>query len=160
MSETKDRLNKFFNEEVDNFLMATRLDRNSDVALKSVGHTILWACALDEFYKKSYPDSYDEICKQDEEFEIVEGVRYARNRAVHQFPQLLYIADGAALPAFLPLPLFEIKWRSVTDLPKPDKGYEHKELQAFYITHLENKPVRHTMQALKNYFERIRVRLT
>lgn len=155
MNETKKRLNNFFNEEANNFLVVTRLDNNSDVALKSVGHTILWACALDEFYKKSYPDNYDDVCAQDEKFGIVAGIRYARNRAVHQFTQLLYIADGAMLPALLPMPFFEINWRPVSDLPKPDKGHEHKKLEGFYTKHLENKPVRYAIQDLKIYFERI-----
>ena len=50
----KKRLNSFFVEEVNSFLQVARLNNNREIALKSVGHTILWACPLDEFYKKSY----------------------------------------------------------------------------------------------------------
>jgi hypothetical protein len=151
---TQERLNNFFDEEVDDYLMNTRLNDNPEVTLKSVGHTILWACALDEFYKKKYPN-YESLRKSDLKSEVVAGIRYARNRAIHQFTQLLYITDGAELPALLPMPFFEIRWKEVADLPVPDKGYENRELEAFYTKHLENKPVRHAFEDLKEYFERM-----
>tara|TARA_R110001606_G_scaffold83958_6_gene191454 strand:- start:11565 stop:12050 length:486 start_codon:yes stop_codon:yes gene_type:complete len=152
---TQERLNNFFNEEVDDYLMNTRFNDNPEVTLKSVGHAILWACALDEFYKKKYPN-YESLRKSDLKFEVVAGIRYARNRAVHQFTQLLYITEGAELPALLPMPFFEIRWKEVADLPVPDKGYENRELAAFYRKHLENKPVRHAFDDLREYFERMK----
>lgn len=151
---TQERLNNFFNEEVNNYLENTRLNNNPEVTLKSVGHTILWACALDEFYKKQY-SNYESLRKSDQKSEIVAGIRYARNRAIHQFTQLLYITEGAEFPALFPIPFFEIRWKEVADLPVPDKGHENKNLEEFYIKHLENKPVRHAFEDLKGYFERI-----
>ena len=78
----KKRLNSFFVEEVNRFLQVARLNNNREIALKSVGYTILWACPLDEFYKKSYLN-YDSCWKGDIKLEIVKGIRYARNIAIH-----------------------------------------------------------------------------
>lgn len=151
---TQERLNNFFNEEVDNYLINARLNNDPEVTLKSVGHTILWACALDEFYKKKYPN-YESLRKSDQKSEIVAGIRYARNRAIHQFTQLLYITEGAELPALLPMPFFEIRWKEATNLPLPDKGHKNEGLEKCYTKHLENKPVRHAFEDLKGYFERM-----
>ena len=154
LSITIERLNKFFKEEVNNFLEVTRLDSNPEITLKSVGHTILWACALDECYKKTYIN-YENIRNNDNKSEVVAGIRYARNRAIHQFTQLLYISEGATFPARFPIPFFEIKWKQVSELPKPDKGYQNKALEDCYVQHLENKPVRYIFEDLRDYFERI-----
>ena len=87
LSATKKRLNSFFVEEVNNFLQVACLDNNREIALKSIGHIILWAYALDEFYKKSYLN-YDSFRKGNIKSEVVKGIRYARNRAfisLHSF---------------------------------------------------------------------------
>ena len=150
----KKRLNSFFVEEVNNFLQVARLNNSCEIALKSFGHTVLWACALDEFYKKSYLN-YDSFRKGDIKSEVVKGIRYARNRAIHQFTQLLHITASNSIPARVLAPLFEINWKSVTKLPNPDKGHKHKDLENFYTNYLENKPVRDTFKDLKGFFERV-----
>lgn len=153
---TQERLNKFFLEEVDNFLNITRLDTCKDKALKNASQVILWACSLDEFYKKNYLD-YKEFKQKDKLSGVIDGIRYGRNRAIHQFTQLLYISAGGSLPLSLPAPLFEIRWDAVENLPLPDKGYEQKNLEKSYSKYLEKKPIRFTFEAIKDYFQRVNI---
>jgi hypothetical protein len=156
---TKNRLHKFLEEEISLFFEKSRFDANPEITIKNVSQIILWVCALDEFYKKSDGDNYSNFLKGKSSSEILKGVRYARNRAIHQFTQLLYISAGAELPATLPFPLFEIRWKSVNELPSPDKGYKNKELENHYLTHLENKAVKYTFESLKVLFEQIKLEI-
>lgn len=153
-SLTKNRLHNFFNEEVKNYLLTTRMGNDPEVALKNVGYTILWACALDEFYQKTHSD-YEVTRKKASDSNVIAGIRYARNRAIHQFTQLLYITDGAEFPISFPITFFEIRWKANSDLPMPDKKFKQTKLEMSYINYLENKSVQHTFQDLINYFERI-----
>lgn len=155
--ETQERLNKFFLEEVDNFLNKTRLDNCKDKAMKNASQVILWACSLDEFYKKNY-SNYKEFKQKDELSGVIDGIRYGRNRAIHQFTQLLYITDGAAFPLSLPSPFFEVRWDSIENLPLPDKGYENKKLEKSYFEYLEKKPIRFTFGEIKDYFNRVNLK--
>ncbi len=153
---TRRRLEQFYREEVKTYFSQIRFQNQTDPALKTVSHALLWACALMEFHKKNTP-GYENFRDADPVREVVAGIRYARNRALHQFTQLLKITGGAALPALLPAPFFEIAWRQLNELPPPDAGFESPQLAVAYETHLQDKPVRFTFDALEGFFERLAV---
>ena len=151
---TKKRMEIFYREEMNNYLSNIRLANNADQALKTVGHALLWACALMEFHEKNAPDDYKQFCERDGAKGVIAGVRYARNRVLHQFIQLLHVTEGAAFPWIFPVPFFEIRWLAFSELPPADLGHEHRGKAEAYKLHLENVPVRSTLIALEAFFSR------
>jgi hypothetical protein len=99
----RERLERNFREEVNLYHEQTRHQHNEDDALKSVCHVIFWACALDELHKKTLGTAYEAQRDADSHGQYLAGVRYARDRAAHQFPQMLTITGGASLPARCPV---------------------------------------------------------
>jgi len=140
--------------EVDQYFSSIRLQDDVEIALKSVGQALLWACSLLEYYTKNL-NGYMEFRDNDKASGVVKGIRYARNRVLHQFIQLLHITGGATLPAILPAPFFEIEWKPFEELPEPDKGFKNEELAESYRNHLENTPVRFTFDELSSFFRRL-----
>jgi hypothetical protein len=149
------RLQKFFQEEVDLYNMHTRHKDDEDDALKAVCHAIMWACCLDEHHSKRSGATYQLFRDSDPDGEQLNGVRYARNRALHQFAEVVKIVGGATLPAPFPAPLFEITWKLVTELPPPDPGFPNYNLRIFYEKHLQDMPVRFTFDALTTFFGKV-----
>lgn len=154
LQEVKTRLEQYMLEEMNEYMNSIRLESNKVKALKVVGQTLLWVCALDEFYSKNFQE-YEDFRRNDESSSIIKGLRYARNRALHQFTQLLFITEGAVFPAKLPMPFFEIRWRIASDLPEPDQGHRNETLEQCYIDSLQNQCVRFTFDSLKLYFKRV-----
>lgn len=150
---TRRRLEQFYREEVETYLSQIRFQDQTDPALKTVSHALLWACALMEFHKNT--PGYENFRDADPVHEVVASIRYARNRALHQFTQLLKITSGGALPALLPAPFFEIEWRQLSELPPPDAGFESPQLAMAYEKRLQDCPVRCTFEALEGFFERL-----
>ena len=149
------RLERFLREEVDRYYEETRHEEHEDDALKSVCHVIHWACALDEHHENAIGTPYRQQRDCDPEGQYLAGVRYARNRATHQHPQLLMIAGGATFPWVFPAPLFEIAWKPVGELPPPHPKHPNKELKIFYETLLAGQPVRFSLDALTAFFGRV-----
>lgn len=150
---TLNRLEKYYHEEVNSYFNSTRLNNNEEVALKNVGQALLWGAAILEFYEKKNKD-FSEWAKMDEASHVIMGFKYARNRVVHQFLQLLHISNGAVFPIEFPAPFFEICWLPLESLPNPDKGHEHKSKAEAYKRGLENKSVRFTFETLDSFFAR------
>jgi len=153
LQEIRIRLDQYIHEEMDEYMNSARFEGNEVKAFKVVGQALLWVCSLDEFYLKNCRE-YEEFRRDDDSSSVIKGIRYARNRALHQFTQLLFITEGAELPAELPMPLFEIRWRLASDLPEPDQGYWNEKLEQCYKDSLQNQSVRFTFDSLRGYFER------
>ena len=152
---TRNRLEKYYHQEVENYLSSIRLDNNTEQALKSVGQSMFWACNLMEFYEK-YSSEYKKIRDSDQAIDVVKGIKYARHRVTHQFIQLLYATEGMAFPIMFPASFFEIRWKPLNQLPPPDKGHEHKSEGEAYKKKLEDQPVRLTFYILDGFFNRAR----
>ena len=152
LRQRRTRLERFYREEVESFRATDRLSRDTASALKTVCHALFWACALMEFHKKNTA-GYVAFRDSDPAAGVIAGVRYGRNRAIHQFPQLLQITEGAQFPIKLPAPFFEISWRLRSDLPPPDPG--HDDLADEYERNLQGRPVRFTFDTLDQFFGRI-----
>jgi len=154
LRQRRTRLERFYREEVEFFRATDRLSRDTASALKRVCHALLWACALMEFHKTNTA-GYVAFRDSDPAAGVIAGVRYGRNRAIHQFPQLLQITEGAQFPIKFPAPFFEISWRPRSDLPAPDPGRDDPVLADEYERNLQGLPVRFTFDALDQFFERI-----
>lgn len=74
----------------------------------------------------------------------VDAVRFARNRAHHQWADALVLSEGFAFPITFPLVTHEWAWRPSTDLPKGknDSG------RLAYDRLLANRPARFSLQQL------------
>ena len=157
MSNERALLERFFEEEFQLF-EAARHTPDSDAGLKSVCHAIIWACCLDEFHVKQTPN-YATWLLQQTEARALSGLRFARNRAIHQFTPLLQVTGGASFPLRLPSAFFEIKWRPRATLPPPDPkhalGKKFAVQAADYDTLLANSPVRLTLGAVAALFPRV-----
>lgn len=156
MTPERARLERFLTEELDLHDAETRFADHEEDALKAVCHALLWICSLDEFHRKAAGTSYEEARDADECGRYVRALRYARNRALHQFPQLLSVTDGGArLPALLPAPFFEIEWKRLAELPPPDPGRKDPIGERLYEELLADNPVRFAFDAVRDWFRRV-----
>jgi hypothetical protein len=110
-----------------------------------------WAAALDERLAADFAGGSNKKNwawrKRFEGGETVAGFRFARNRAHHDWAEVLYVTEGAFLPAYLPMPLFE--WRWLPELP----GGGNRSGEEAYAEHLADVPARFTLETLQDVFE-------
>lgn len=153
----RDRLEAFFAKDVETYYSHTRHVEQEDDALKAVCQAIMWACALDEFRAKpTSPASlaYKSFRASDPAGQQMRGVRYARNRALHQAAELVKVIGGAVFPVPLAAPFFEIVWRTTIELPPPDASHLDPAGETIYIRSLQDQPVRFALDALADFFKR------
>lgn len=89
---------------------------------------------------------------------LLSGIRYARNRALHQFAEIVKMVRGAALPIALAAPLWEFEWRLVSELPPPDSTHNNKSQkagEAVYKDKLAGTPARFALDAVARWFDRV-----
>lgn len=150
-------LERFLREELDRYDDDVRMNDHEDDALKAVCQALLWICALDEFHRKQADTAgrnYNAARDADPAGRFVRALRYARNRAVHQFTQLVETREcGVDLPAEFPIQLFEIVWRRADDLPRPERPDPPGE--KLFRTLLEGEPVHLGFNASREWFSRV-----
>ena len=158
------RLEASLKKQIDMF-SNLRMDPDPKASLETVCHALVWACSLDEWHEKnafaknSTPggrDAYRNMRDSDACGKYMLGIRYARNRSVHQFADVLKVVGGACFPISFAAPLFEILWRPIIELPTADPKYVSPTNEAAYRQHLEETPVRFALDALKHFFGQIR----
>lgn len=91
--------------------------------------------------------------------EIVEGVRYARNRVHHQWADILHVTNGASFPIELPAAFYEWSWNKLIDLPLEDNRHLDNKGKQSYISLLENRSVRFAFSALDLLFEKVATKI-
>jgi hypothetical protein len=149
----------FFLSQLIGYANASR-ENQKGVALMHLSHAVFWTRALDERFEKDLASGYDTFRKSHKLGPIIRGIRYARNRVVHQFPELFYVTDGsAAFPLEMPAMFFEYRWRPRASLPAPDPNYPDHDGASAYEQHLENHPVRHALRAADHFFMEARYQL-
>jgi hypothetical protein len=148
------RLERFLDQKIEDHFRETRMQEHEESALKAVTEALMWACLLDETLEKQNPSAYPKFRDNDRAADVVRGVRYARNRAVHQAAEFLKLTGGAAMPHPFPAPLFEFIWRPVAELPPADPGKDSPKQRASYEKALVGIPVRFTLLALQDFFKR------
>ncbi|MFF4009756.1 hypothetical protein [Streptomyces sp. NPDC001717] len=111
---------------------------------------IYWACVLDEQLEKRDP-TYTQ--SMDYGREVMQGARFSRNRATHELLMLIKRTAGLQVPVRVPLRLEEIVWLSVD----PPQGEERTQ-RWYYVRHLADKPVRHTIDTIAAWFAEVQNR--
>lgn len=87
--------------------------------------------------------------------EVVDGVRYVRNRLHHQWADALVLEEGRRYPRRHPLVYFTWAWRPVEDLPKPNKKRRDPNGRVAYAELLAGQPADVTLLALADVFTRV-----
>jgi hypothetical protein len=126
------------------FLSTGRLATERIEAFMPIFEALNWAAALDARIADSEGWAWRERVR---DAEVVAGFRYARHRAHHQWASVLYVTSGASLPAPLPAPLFEWRWRRDLPVGRDERGREE------YDAHLADVPARYTLDTLRAVFE-------
>jgi hypothetical protein len=149
------RLYAFFTQEWDAY-HAMHENQDKDGVLKVLCQALFWLATLDEWLGKHRGAPYRSFRKSDAEHEIMSGLRYARNRAIHQFQELLYldVASGAEPPMRLPLSPWEYRWKEAKDLPAPDKKHDDPEQREAYEGALAARSARVTLGKAREFFLR------
>lgn len=139
-------------------------ERHSEVRLLAeplasfvpLAEAVYWAGIVDEQLRRSW-QAYDTVREHLPGGCALPGVRYARNLKTHQLPLTLTTVDGAAFPVVLPMVFREVVWLPADALPLPDKPSKHTPRQrASYEEHLAGRPVRHTLDSLREFFDALR----
>lgn len=123
-------------------------DRNPITALVGVFESLNWAVALDERIGKHWVPCGESLGREwrgrlSRGAEIMDGVRFARNRVHHQWSDAMVAEDGSRGE------FVDWVWRSATELPKfrPDVNGE-----AVYRDHMQGRPVKLCLDVLDGVF--------
>ena len=114
------------------FMSEGRLAVEPVDAYMPIFEALNWAAALDE--RIAVDAKGWSWRKRVSNGEFVAGLRFAHNRAHHQWAAVLYVTTGAILPTYLPMPLFEWRWRRDLPAGRDDRGKEE------YADHLPTYP--------------------
>jgi hypothetical protein len=87
----------------------------------AVGEALFWATALDEQHEQEH--DYQARRSKPEAKELMEGMRYARNRVTHGLVTATTRTGGMTLPLRLPA-TFSVHWvwRPAAEIPPPASG--------------------------------------
>jgi hypothetical protein len=128
-----------------------------------LSETLMWICALDERYLQEFGSTYRAFRKDSPYAHELPGLRWARNRAVHQICLLLVDPLTQALfsPAVDELTLGErieqLVWRVADELPPAPverQGKQYLEGKRCYECHLQGHAVRYSLRRMNYFFIR------
>ncbi len=124
-----------------------------------------WAHALDDYLARVWrPDGavgedlwwgwrrHPAISRGDELWNIMRGLRYARNRVHHQWADAVDTRDGLTFPIVFPARFRSWVWRSADDLPAPPEGASDPEGREAYSKALAGRPVNETLTSIAGTF--------
>jgi len=121
-------------------------DDAAATAFRSLFEALNWATALDERLRKDWPESADPWHRMVPWGMIVPAVRYTRNRAHHQWAEVLALfdqADGA-----LPARMGPWVWCWKAELPPAPKQHRDEHGERLYGKLLAGQPVIGTLTPL------------
>jgi hypothetical protein len=131
----------------------------SDVpqAYISIVEATMWCTALDQQLCWFYGGSYKTARDEDEYGAVLNAVRWARDRHVHQLPVTL---DNHQVPffggKFFPLAIsIGVRWRKASELPLADSRYRNDVGEMAYKAHLEGRNSAATLNMCDRWFERL-----
>lgn len=93
--------------------------------------------------------------------DVVDAVRWARNRVHHQWADSLALSEGVSAPLVAPVVAHEWRWRQLADLPDADlpKGKVAAAAagaaEGHYRDLLADRPARHTLSELSSPFRHV-----
>ncbi len=88
----------------------------------------------------------------DELSNIMQGLRYARNRVHHQWADALVTTDGLMFPVVFPVRFRSWVWRSAEDLPTPSNEAKEAAGRKAYSTALAGRPAHETLTTIAETF--------
>ncbi len=88
----------------------------------------------------------------DELSNIMQGLRYARNRVHHQWADALVTTDGLTFPIVFPARFRSWVWRRVEDLPTPPDEAREASGREAYSKALAERPADATLTAIAGTF--------
>ncbi|CEP26154.1 Putative uncharacterized protein [Propionibacterium freudenreichii subsp. freudenreichii] len=128
------------------------------VRFASIGEALQWAGSLDDHwsqhYKRQEHRTTSTCCNQ-----TLEGLRFARNRVVHDLIITASGHDGMMFPLVFPLCFGHYEWRPARDLPLPTdgpgSGKEGERQKDAYENCWQGEDVERTLDALVSHFEEL-----
>lgn len=132
--------------------------RDPTAAFLPLFEALNWAVALDDRARKHWTPAGQplgwEWRKKVRDAEIIQGVRFARNRVHHQWSDALELDErGRSYPKTYPVVFFEWRWRPAHELPKPDDQHHNDpDGEETYRQMLEGEPARVTLERLIEVF--------
>ena len=158
-------------------LEAARAAEDGEAAFYAVFESLDWAHAVDEYVARSWrPDGWVEgdpprlkplerdlppwwewrrhpaLGVGDTLWDIMQGLRYARNRTHHQWADAIVMTNGLSGPLVSPIRSRSWVWRDVEQLPTPSNpGKEAPGCEA-YARALAGYPVQHTLAVIGETF--------
>jgi len=153
-----------FAKSLERFHAATK-NRNQIDTSASLFELLNWAVTLDERVCTDWTPKGKPLGWAWREHvigaEILQGVRFARNRVHHQWSDALEFDDaGRRYPKTFPVVYFEWRWRPAAHLPQPaNPRYADPDGQRVYEEQLEHEIARETAQQLANVFNHLRKRM-
>ncbi len=88
----------------------------------------------------------------DELSDIMQGLRYARNRVHHQWADALVTTDGLTFPIVFPATFRSWAWRCVEDLPTPRDEVREASGREAYSKALAGRPAHATLVTIARTF--------
>ncbi|MGY1637576.1 hypothetical protein ACI78V_13105 [Geodermatophilus sp. SYSU D00742] len=124
----------------------------------ALSETLMWTCTLDELYRKQYRATYVTFRDASAYGYELPGLRWARNRAVHQVGLLLVdpVAGTPPDPSSGESPsgvrLSQLVWRRADELPAAERGHDGG--RVCYEANLQGNAVRYALRRMNYFFIR------
>jgi len=146
-------------------LEAARAAEDTEGAFHALFESLDWAHAVDEYVARTWrPDGAVEedpwwewrrhpaLGVGDTLWDIMQGLRYARNRTHHQWADALGTADGRNYPMVYPMRFRSWVWRDVEQLPTPSNARKEAHSREAYAKALAGRPAHHTLATIGETF--------
>jgi len=140
--------------------LAAHASRDVQAWYAALSETLMWICVLDGLYDKQYPATYMKFRDASAYGYELPGLRWARNRAVHQVG-LLLVDPVTGTPSGPPsdesssgVRLDQLVWRRADELPSAKRGHDGG--RACYEENLQGNAVRYSLRRMNYFFIRPR----
>lgn len=120
------------------------------VRFGAVGEALFWASCLDDIAGRPR----DGVPKSTAQ--LLNGLRYARNRTTHDLVQTTTEHPGVVLPARLPFRLAHYRWKDADSIPPPSRGLGRGDADTpreGYIAAWQGRHVDQSLRKLLAHFE-------
>jgi len=131
-------------------------DRNA--RFRAVFESLNWASSIDDRIREHWAPEGQPLDwawrGRVDGAELMDGVRFARNRVHHQWADAIYLNEsgGRTYPMTFPVFFSTWRWRPLSDLPD---GHHNRGSDIIYVKHLEGQPVEKSLLQLGVVFEKV-----
>lgn len=117
---------------------------------------VFWAVTIEDDLRRE--DWYEERRDASEHWQVMPGVRYARNFATHQVVALTEHVGGLTIPFTVPLSIEPKRtlWLPFEELPPPERETKYTAAQQqSYRSHLGGRPTLETLITVQEWFRSV-----